>query len=100
MKWMIFFFLTYNAESFTPIIVPGNWELQGYDRPIYSNCLSMEDYFSATHDHELIRRRETFVHIDAAHGPIGSEMAWSSVMPVGYNLGGGSYCLEFEMDMD
>jgi beta-galactosidase len=54
-----------------------------------------EDYLSAAHDHELIRRGETFVHIDAAHGPIGSEMAWSSVMPTDYALGPGSYYLEF-----
>jgi beta-galactosidase len=60
---------------------------------------STGDYLSAAHDHELIRRAETFVHIDAAHGPIGSEMSWSSVMPADYALGGGSYYLEFDLEL-
>jgi beta-galactosidase len=59
-----------------------------------------EDYLSAAHDHELVRRKETFVHIDAAHGPIGSDMAWSSQMPEAYALGGGSYYLEFEVEIN
>jgi beta-galactosidase len=58
-----------------------------------------EDYLCAAHDHELIRRPEIFVHIDAAHGPIGSEMSWSSKMPADYALGGGSYCLDFELEL-
>ncbi|MDR0475174.1 MAG: DUF4981 domain-containing protein [Treponema sp.] len=61
---------------------------------------SVEDYISAVHDHELIRRKETFVHIDAVHGPIGSQMAWSSLMPEDYALGGGSYYLEFDLDLE
>jgi beta-galactosidase len=60
---------------------------------------AVEDYLAAAHDHELIRRAETFVHIDAAHGPIGSDMAWSSVMPAAHALGGGSYHLEFELEI-
>ena len=58
---------------------------------------STEDYLAASHDHELIRRGETFVHIDAAHGPIGSDMAWSSQMGEKHALGGGSYYLEFDI---
>jgi beta-galactosidase len=61
---------------------------------------SVDDYLVAAHDHELIRRRETFVHIDAAHGPIGSEMAWSSLMPEHYTLGAGSYYLEFVLEIE
>ncbi|MDR0669274.1 MAG: DUF4981 domain-containing protein [Treponema sp.] len=61
---------------------------------------SADDYIAAAHDHELIRRAETFVHIDAAHGPIGSEMAWSTVMPSAHALGGGSYHLRFTLDVD
>jgi beta-galactosidase len=54
------------------------------------------DHLKASHDHKLVRRSETFVHIDAAHGPIGSDMAWSSVMPGAHALGGGAYYLEFD----
>jgi len=61
---------------------------------------STEDYLAAAHDHELPVRKETFVHIDAAHGPIGSEMAWSSLMPEKYTLGGGSYYLEFDLEIE
>ena len=61
---------------------------------------SIEDYLTASHDHKLIRRPETFLHIDAAHGPIGSEMAWSSLMPKQYELGGGSYHLEFDLELE
>ncbi|MCL2479239.1 MAG: hypothetical protein FWF22_07040 [Treponema sp.] len=58
---------------------------------------SADDYIKAAHDHELIRRKTAFVHIDAAHGPIGSEMAWSTVMPANYALGGGTYGLNFDV---
>jgi beta-galactosidase len=58
-----------------------------------------EDYLAASHDHKLVRRKETFVHIDAAHGPIGSEMAWSTAMPAGHAVGGGTYHLEFTLEI-
>jgi beta-galactosidase len=29
----------YRAEGFSPITVPGNWELQGFDKPIYTNVV-------------------------------------------------------------
>ncbi|WP_203226872.1 glycoside hydrolase family 2 TIM barrel-domain containing protein [Confluentibacter flavum] len=32
-----FYSLDFNTESWNTIVVPGNWELQGYDTPIYSN---------------------------------------------------------------
>jgi beta-galactosidase len=60
---------------------------------------SAGDYIAAAHDHQLVRRAETFVHIDAAHGPIGSDMAWSSVMPSAHALGGGSYHLGFTVEL-
>ncbi|AEF81833.1 glycoside hydrolase family 2 TIM barrel-domain containing protein [Leadbettera azotonutricia] len=56
-----------------------------------------DDYIAAAHDREIVRRKETFVHIDAAHGPIGSEMAWSTVMPRAHMVGGGSYRLGFSI---
>ena len=58
---------------------------------------SADDYINAKHDHELTRRKTAFVHIDAAHGPIGSDMAWSTNMPKEYALGGGDYVLNFDV---
>lgn len=52
------------------------------------------DYQAAGHDHELARRDETVVHIDAAHGPIGGDMAWSTAMPEKFRVSGGDYHLE------
>lgn len=57
----------------------------------------IEDYRSAAHDHELPARRETFLHLDAVHGPIGGDMAWSTGMPKQYELTGGDHHLEFEV---
>jgi beta-galactosidase len=59
---------------------------------------SADDYINAAHEHELIRRKSVFVHIDAAHGPIGSQMAWSTVMPAAHSLRGGSYALSLRME--
>lgn len=52
------------------------------------------DYQAAGHDHELIKREETIVHIDAAHGPIGGDMAWSTAMPEKFQVAGGDYHLK------
>ncbi|MDR2402632.1 MAG: DUF4981 domain-containing protein [Spirochaetaceae bacterium] len=60
---------------------------------------STEDYLAASHDHLLVRRPETFVHIDAVHGPIGGDMAWSTVMPSRYSLGGGTYRHRFRIEL-
>ncbi|MBQ7841099.1 MAG: DUF4981 domain-containing protein [Lachnospiraceae bacterium] len=53
---------------------------------------TIDDYKSAGHEHELIRRKESYLHIDAAHCGIGSDMGWSSymaketeVLPGGYH---------------
>jgi len=40
---------------------------------------TVEDYQKAAHEHRLIRRKESFLHIDTAHFGIGSNMAWSTV---------------------
>jgi beta-galactosidase len=60
---------------------------------------STEDYRGASHDHKLLRRPQTFVHIDAAHGPIGSEMAWSTAMPREHKLKGGSFSLQCTVEL-
>jgi len=38
---------------------------------------TVEDYKLAKHEHELIRREESYLHIDVAHAGIGSDMGWS-----------------------
>lgn len=58
---------------------------------------TVEDYKKAAHDHELIRREESILHLDAAHGPIGSEMSWSTIMPEKYAVTGGDYHMEVEV---
>ena len=52
----------------------------------------------AAHEHELERTGGAVVHIDAAHGPIGGAMAWSTVIDKEHALKGGFYGLEFTMD--
>ena len=62
---------------------------------------TVEEYINATHEHKLIRRPETILHIDAAHGPIGSEMAWSIAMPEKYKVAGGrEYHLRFVLEVE
>ena len=50
------------------------------ERPFHFDALhnTIQDYQNAMHDHELPNRDETFLHIDAAHSGIGSNMSWSS----------------------
>lgn len=58
---------------------------------------TVEDYKTAAHDHELTYCEESILHLDAVHGPIGSEMAWSTVMPQKQEVTGGDYHLEVEI---
>ena len=58
---------------------------------------TIADYKAAMHDHEVTRREETILHIDAAHAAIGSAMAWSSVMPKEDRIPGGRYTVTFEI---
>lgn len=55
--------------------------------------------YSADHEHELPVHRESWLHIDAAHGPIGGDMAWSTAMPKEYQLTGGLYTLRFTLEI-
>jgi beta-galactosidase len=41
---------------------------------------TIDDYKKAKHDHELIRRPEIYLHIDAAHSGIGGDMGWSTML--------------------
>ena len=60
---------------------------------------TVKSCLAAAHDHEIERIGETVLHIDAAHGPIGGDMAWSTVMPAEFALKGGCYALEFTVEM-
>lgn len=52
-----------------------------------------EDYQAARHDHELVRRPEAWLHLDAAHAQIGGMMAWSTVLDPRFDLREGAYSL-------
>ncbi|MDR0963254.1 MAG: hypothetical protein LBM60_01390 [Clostridium sp.] len=39
---------------------------------------TVKDYMDAGHDHELPTRSESWLHLDAAHSGIGSDMSWST----------------------
>lgn len=58
------------------------------------------DCQKARHDHELIRQKETILHLDAVHGPIGGDMAWSTAMSKQYEVTGGDYHMEIEMELE
>ena len=60
---------------------------------------TVEDCQKAAHDHELPRRKETILHLDAAHGPIGSDMAWSIAMPEAFAVTGGAYHLDLDITL-
>jgi len=64
-----------------------------------------EDYRAAKHEHELVRRDEITLHIDAVHAPIGSNMGWSSgierdKVPSGFGPSYGGYYIGFKIELD
>jgi len=61
---------------------------------------SIEDYQQATHDHKLPTRPETWLHIDAAHSGIGSEMAWSTVVAPEHLVKAGPHHLRFIITLE
>jgi beta-galactosidase len=60
---------------------------------------TIKDYQTARHEHELNRREESYLHIDAAHSPIGGDMAWSTVLNSSERLKGGNYTLNFTIEI-
>lgn len=60
----------------------------------------IEDYKTAAHDFEMPVRKETIFHIDAAYGPIGGDMAWSTEMPSKYKLSGADYHLSIQLKLE
>jgi beta-galactosidase len=60
---------------------------------------SIEDYQNAKHDHELPKRDKTYLHIDARHSGIGSNMGWSSGFSPEHMLVPGVYRLRFNVSL-
>lgn len=60
----------------------------------------IEDLKGCAHDHELPQRKETVLHLDAAHGPIGGDMGWSTGMPEHTAVTGGDYHLAVELKLE
>ena len=60
---------------------------------------SISDYRAAKHEHELIRRDTVFLHLDAAHSPIGSHMAWSTDVDENAMLSEGVYYQTFHISL-
>lgn len=58
---------------------------------------SIDDYKQATHEHKLIRRQESYLHIDAAHCGIGSDMGWSTVLIDDKKVKAQNYILEYRI---
>jgi len=60
---------------------------------------TVSDYIAARHDHELVRRPQTIVHIDGAHSGIGGDMAWSTVTDGVELVRPGAYALSFSIEL-
>jgi beta-galactosidase len=60
---------------------------------------TVEDYLQAAHDHLLPKREEIYLHIDAAHAGIGSDMAWSTYMNPEHSCAAGVYQTGFEINL-
>jgi len=60
---------------------------------------NVEDYRNAAHEHELLRRNATFLHIDAAHAGIGSDMGWSTMLTDPNKVFAGFYQFDFTINL-
>ncbi|HZK35078.1 MAG TPA: beta-galactosidase small subunit, partial [Bacillota bacterium] len=56
---------------------------------------TIEDYLNAGHDHEIVKRKETIVHIDAAHAGIGGGMGWSTFLGPEHRVEPSTYMLTY-----
>ena len=61
---------------------------------------SIEEYRAARHDHELPKRAESWLHIDAAHFGIGGDLGWSTNTDARHRVEAGLHAMEFEMGME
>jgi beta-galactosidase len=60
---------------------------------------TIDDYKNAKHEHELLRRKESYLHIDAAHCGIGSDMGWSILLPEVEMVKAQNYVLDFTISI-
>lgn len=58
---------------------------------------TIADYKHAAHEHELKRRKESLLHIDAAHAGIGSDMGWSTMLAETEQVKAQNYALTFTL---
>ena len=70
-------------------------EVEGHLFGFDAHHSSIEDYWGALHEHELVRRAQTFLHLDAAMAGIGGEMAWSTVQGEGHQVHAGQVWKRF-----
>ncbi len=61
---------------------------------------SVESYQSAAHDHELQVTGSSWLHIDADHAGIGSDMAWSTMLNEEARVPAKNYLLSFTLDFE
>lgn len=60
---------------------------------------TIEDYKDAKHEHELLRRKESYLHIDVAHSGIGSDMGWSTFLSYSERVKAQNYSIEFTISV-
>ena len=61
---------------------------------------TIDDYINAKHEHELIRRKESYLHIDAAHSGIGSDMGWSTFLSDSEMVIAKNYSMDFTISAE
>lgn len=69
----------------------------GFHFDVHHNTIA--EYRAADYDHLLPRHGESWLHIDAAHAGIGSDMAWSTVLQEKDRVKSGVYTLQFTMEL-
>ena len=77
----------------------GHSVLVGSSAPFHFDAhhSSIEDYWSAPHDHEIIKRAETYLHLDCRHTGIGGNMAWSTGIDEKHLVTAGVYRFRFDI---
>ncbi len=58
---------------------------------------TVEDYWNARHEHELLRRKEIYIHVDGAMAGIGGDMAWSTELNDKHKVRAGKYYFAFTL---
>ncbi len=60
---------------------------------------TIDDYKDADYDYQIPRRKEAYLHIDAAHAGIGSDMGWSTVLTRENRVECGVYEASYRIEM-